>query len=245
VSNLDAIVATGQRGLWLPVFFGAGIALYFGFPVEPEFWPVALLFGLAGLLAVSMRRNRNELFFTIVAGAAMVAGFGAAQLRSEAVSGPVLEREIGTVRVSARVVRVEPTDKDIRLTLDKVGINRRNTTAAPERIRISVRSLKTDPLPGDRSSALTILQPPPSPSVPGGFDFARKAWFERFGAVGFALGAVTVTQRPEDTTWWLALARLAARYHQSHDVGDQRTDRPGRCRPDDRGAPCHTKGHAR
>lgn len=208
VSNLDAIVATGQRGLWLPVFFGAGIGLYFALPVEPEFWPAALLFGLAGMLAVWMRRNRNGLFFTIVAGAAMAAGFGAAQLRSDAVSGPVLEREFGPVRVAARVVQVEPTEKGVRLTLDNVAIDARNIAAAPHRIRISVRSLKTDPLPGDTISALTILQPPPAPSVPGGFDFARKAWFERIGAVGFALGAVTVTHRPEDTTWRIALARL-------------------------------------
>jgi competence protein ComEC len=208
VSSLDAIVPTGQRTLWLPVFFGAGVGLYFALPVEPEFWPAILLFGLAGLLAVAMRRNRNGMFFAVIAGATMAAGFGAAQLRNETVSGPVLEREVGPVRVSARVVRVEPTEKGIRLTLDKVEISRRNITAVPERIRISVRSVKTDPLPGDRISALTILQPPPSPSVPGGFDFARKAWFERIGAVGFALGAVTVTDRPDDTSWRIGLARL-------------------------------------
>jgi competence protein ComEC len=208
VSKLDAIVATGQRGLWLPVFFGAGIGVYFALPVEPEFWPAALLVGLAGMLAISMRRDRNGVFFAIVAIAATAAGFGAAQLRSDAVSGPVLEREIGPVRLSARVVRVEPTEKGVRLTLDNAAIDARTIAAVPHRIRISVRSLKTEPLPGDVVSALAILQPPPPPSVPGGFDFARKAWFERIGAVGFALGAVEVTHRPEDTTWRIALARL-------------------------------------
>jgi competence protein ComEC len=91
VPHLDAIVATGQRGLWLLVFFGAGIGLYFALPVEPEFWPAALLLGLGGFLAVAMRRRRNGVFFAVVAGAAMAAGFGAAQLRSDAISGPVLD----------------------------------------------------------------------------------------------------------------------------------------------------------
>jgi len=70
---------------------------------------------------------------------------------------------------------VEPTEKGVRLTPDNVSINARNIAAVPHGIRISVRSLKNDPSPGDSIVALAILQPPPPPSVPGGFDFARKA----------------------------------------------------------------------
>lgn len=202
------ILGYGRLALWMPVLFGAGIGLYFWLPTEPQIWPVVTALMVTFLAALRLRRKRGPGFFTIAAVGMVAAGFGAAQLQTGAVSAPVLAREIGPVRVAARVISVEPTEKGVRLTLDNVTIDRRNIGEMPHRIRISVRSVKTEPAPGDRIEALAILQPPPSPSLPGGFDFARKAWFERIGGVGFALGAVKVTDRPEEASWRVALARL-------------------------------------
>ena len=120
----------------------------------------------------------------------------------------MLEREIGTVSITARVLKVEPTGKGVRLTLDRILLQRRDCATPPDRIRLSVRSTKTQPLPGDLVSALVILRPPPAPSLPGGFDFARKAWFERIGAVGFSLGAVKIVERSTGGGWRIWLARL-------------------------------------
>lgn len=202
------VVNRGLLALWAPVLFGTGIGLYFALPSEPGYEPAIALLFLSSAAVASGRRRRGPVFLIGVAGALIAAGFGAAQLRTAAVGGPVLTREIGPVRVSARVLKVEPTDKGIRLTLDRVEIARPNIGDIPDRIRISVRSVKTRPVPGDRISALAIIQPPPPPSLPGGFDFARKAWFERIGGVGFALGAVTVTGNGDGAGWRVALARL-------------------------------------
>jgi competence protein ComEC len=198
----------GQVALWTPVLFGAGIGLYFALPSEPGTAPAIAGFLLSCLVAALFRRKRGAVFMIALAGVLIASGFGAAQLRTAAVSGPVLARETGPVRISARVVRVEPTEKGMRLTLDRATAARSSIGEMPERIRISVRSLKNRPIPGDRISAVAILQPPPPPSLPGGFDFARKAWFERIGGVGFALGGVTVTARGGGVGWRIALARL-------------------------------------
>jgi competence protein ComEC len=204
----DRVPEYGHLGLWSPVLFGAGIGLYFWLPTEPATWPVVTALIITVISTFILRRSRSLSFFTVAAVGMVAAGFGAAQLHTMTVSGPVLMREIGPVRVAARVIAVERTEKGVRLTLDNVTIDRRDIGEMPHRVRISVRSVKTAPLPGDRIEALAILQPPPSPSLPGGFDFARKAWFERIGGVGFALGAVTVTDRPEEGSWRIALARL-------------------------------------
>ena len=38
----DRLAAEGERRLlWLPVFFGAGIGVYFGLKVEPPLWRVS------------------------------------------------------------------------------------------------------------------------------------------------------------------------------------------------------------
>ncbi len=197
-----------QFALWVPVVFGAGIGVYFSLPAEPGYGPVGLWLLLAAIAALVLRRRRGVLFVTALALTIAALGFGAAQFRTAMVSGPVFMREIGPVWLSGRVRNVEPTEKGIRLTLDDVAMERRNIGEMPHRIRISVRSASIVPMPGDRVSALAIVRPPPAPSLPGGFDFARKAWFERIGGVGFALGAVKITASPAAASWRIALARL-------------------------------------
>jgi competence protein ComEC len=45
---------------------------------------------------------------------------------------------------------------------------------------------------------LAVLRPPPGPSAPGAFDFARRAYFEGLGAVGYGVGKVQLSQAPRD-----------------------------------------------
>src|SRR5271169_6845559 len=54
----DRLAAEGERRLlWLPVFFGAGIAVYFALKAEPPLWPaVAVAVASAGL-AFALRRH--------------------------------------------------------------------------------------------------------------------------------------------------------------------------------------------
>src|SRR6185295_14020782 len=84
--------------LWLPVLFGAGIALYFSLPVEPSV-PAALLpVGAALALRVAgRRRGTGALLGAALLG--LACGVAAAKLRTEAVRAPVLQRQIGPVEV--------------------------------------------------------------------------------------------------------------------------------------------------
>jgi competence protein ComEC len=158
----------GRFALWLPVWFGIGIGigLYFTLPVEPAFWPSLGGFALFGLAALFLHRARGGPFFALLIPATVTAGFAAAQFRTDFVSAPVLEREIGPAAITARVLKVEPIGKGVRLTLDRILVQRRDFATPPDRIRLSVRSTKTQPLPGGLASALAILRPPPHRRCP-------------------------------------------------------------------------------
>jgi competence protein ComEC len=58
------------------------------------------------------------------------------------------------------------------------------------------------------------LQPPPEPIEPGGFDFARQAWFSRLGATGYATSAiapfVAAPRPPCDLQAWALIDGLRA-----------------------------------
>ena len=178
----------GRRALWLPVLFGAGIGVYFALPGEPAPWIAAVLAG-SGILLTLVFRRRPRFLAVAVCLLAVASGFGAANLRTLAVEAPVLERRIGPVWIEARILRVEAGEKGVRLLVTDIGGERLSRVSVPERARVTVRTVPAPLHSGQRVRLLAVLQPPPEPSIPGGYDFARKAFFERVGAVGYALGA--------------------------------------------------------
>jgi competence protein ComEC len=67
---------------------------------------------------------------------------------------------------------------------------------------------------GDRVRLRAVLQPPPGPAAPGAFDFARQAYFQRIGAVGYAVSKLTPvdggTAQPAASTAWSLGAVIAS-----------------------------------
>ena len=66
----------------------------------------------------------------------------------------------------------------------------------PRRVRVSLRSLGALQ-PGQFSAATARLLPPPEAAWPGGYDFAREAYFRGIGAVGSLVGKVEIRAPPE------------------------------------------------
>ncbi|WP_200341463.1 ComEC/Rec2 family competence protein [Rhodovibrio sodomensis] len=175
--------------LWLPVGFGTGIAVYFALPTEPPGWIGLVVVGFAALYALQAR-GRTWVMLGALALGAVGAGFGAAQLRTHLVAAPILHAEHGPARVHATVLEVEPRETGHRLRLGNPQVARLDPADTPAVVRVTVSAGAPDVLPGDRVRLLAVLSPPPEPAAPGAYDFARRAYFERLGAVGFALGRV-------------------------------------------------------
>ena len=68
---------------------------------------------------------------------------------------------------------------------------------APRRVRVTTRKAP-DVAAGDYVALTARLLPPSHASLPGGYDFARDAYFAGIGAVGSTLGAVTAAAPPGD-----------------------------------------------
>jgi len=63
----------------------------------------------------------------------------------------------------------------------------------PYRVRVSVPAEKAPNIRIGEAIALSAtLEPPPEPVEPGGFDFGRRAWFDRLGAAGYATSKITL-----------------------------------------------------
>lgn len=184
-------VISGERsrwGLWLPVMLGAGIAVYFSLDDEPALWIGPLAFALCGILALLLGR-RPLLQLLIFCSLFVAIGFAAAQFRTWMIDAPVLERKTGPVWVEGWIVRVEPREKDRRITLDVLTVARLPVERTQVRVRLRVSQRSAHFRPGDRVRLKAVLHPPSGPAAPGAFDFARRAYFQRLGAVGYVVRA--------------------------------------------------------
>ncbi len=184
-----------RLALWVPVGVGTGIAVWF-LLANVALWIafIALSCGLAlSVKALNMGGRISNAFFWFM----MLLGIGCAlmEFRSWAVAAPVLERPM-VAFFYAEVEKVEVVSaRDIvRLTLDT-----HEKQDLPPRVRVN---LPIDKAVVDLQTGAIIqlrarLMPPAMSSLPGAYDFSRRAWFMGLGATGQLLGEIRIVQAAE------------------------------------------------
>lgn len=197
-------------GLWLPVGLGTGIAAWFALPNETH-WIGLLLLLTGGLCAGLLIGWHSRLGRLIVIGCGvMAAGVLLIWVRAIWVAAPVLAAPVVT-EFSAIVERAEPLPAKGQIRI--IALPQRRADLPP-RVRLTLRSEQAAGLTdGEIVGVRARLMPPPTASLPGGYDFAQRAWFDRIGAVGTVLG--NVSRAPDTGAGTTPLrAQLSAHIHR-------------------------------
>ncbi|WP_310476661.1 ComEC/Rec2 family competence protein [Sandarakinorhabdus sp.] len=188
----------------------AGIALWFALPWAP-LRQAAALAAVALAVGLALAGLRPLAWFA----ALLLAGLGVTEARVALNQHPVLgDRQFALI--TARVESAEPLAfGEQRLLLVPPPSARMPGADLPEgvlRLRVRVRgNVQTGqpPVPaGAVVSLRALLSPPAGMAVPGGFDLARRSWFDGIGATGVALGPVQLlAPPPPGPQLWLAGVR--------------------------------------
>ncbi|MFI5014196.1 MAG: ComEC/Rec2 family competence protein [Hyphomicrobiales bacterium] len=186
---IEIEIAQRRLFLWLPVAAGAGVVLYFSADREPSLGYAALITAAAAGLAILLSRWPAP-FGTALAVTALAAGFLSATLRSYLLAAPVIDR--------ARVLRLTGTIEEMdlrrvgaRFVLRVAQAQGLRPDETPFRVRLTMRDAPRVEA-GAFVAVTARLLPPARPALPGGYDFARDAYFARLGAVGSLLGRIEV-----------------------------------------------------
>lgn len=201
---------------WLPIAFGAGIAIYFTADREPVAWLVAVVALATGVAALLLRRRRA--FAAMAMLAAVVAGFAVAAVKTARVAHVVLAQPIYSASLKGFVETHEERERTDRFVLRVTQMDTARTTVKLDRVRLSVRK-GTAPAVGSFVELKARLLPPLSPLRPGSYDFARDMYFQGIGASGFAMGAIKTLDPPDSGGWRL---RYAAAMQGMRDAIDAR-----------------------
>jgi competence protein ComEC len=184
-------LAFGRFPLWLPVLAIAGVMLAVEAPAAPPLGVLGAVTAVAAVLWVVLGRGRfARLAPVMLALAAVSAGATAVTLQERLSGTPLLERET-TAKVAGTILSVERTGRAAQRVV--IALEAADLPTLLRRVRLSVRG--APPLSaGDHFEATARLFPPPGPVVPGGYDPARRLFFDGIGATGFTYGAPAITQ---------------------------------------------------
>ena len=203
---MAAEAGPGRLLPWIPVAFGAGIAVYFAAAHEPVLWVVGPVTVLVVLAAIVLRRTR--VFVALALIAALFAGFACATWRTMRVAHGVLSQPIFSAQLAGFVEIREERERTDRFVLrvDRLDVaSGKSPETMIERVRLSVKK-GTAPAVGSYVELKARLSPPFTATRPGGYDFARDIYFQRIGASGFVLGAIRMTEPPQAGGPWLTYA---------------------------------------
>jgi competence protein ComEC len=199
-----AEVAPGRLLPWLPVAFGAGIALYLAAPREPSPWAVLPIAFACAALAYATR-NRPVAFPLSLGVAALAGGFAIATMQTARIAHPVLQRPVASAALSGFVEIREGRERSDRITVRVVDFEAARVAEKPERVRLAIRKHTAPPV-GSFVHMKAHLSPPLQPLRPGGYDFARDMYAQQIGASGYALGKITVAPPKDSPALWIRYA---------------------------------------
>ncbi|MGJ0509823.1 MAG: ComEC/Rec2 family competence protein [Methylocystis sp.] len=180
--------------LWRAVAAGAGVLLYFAANHEP---PLALCVGaLAVVVALAVLvRGHARAHALLVAAAFVAAGFAAGAWRTSRVAAPVVTR-VGVGELTGFVEEIDLRRAGARFVLRVASAEGLPGDVVPARVRLTTRG-EPSFAAGDFIALKARLMPPARAALPGGYDFARDAYFARLGGVGSALGRIETMPLPD------------------------------------------------
>ncbi|WP_408591157.1 ComEC/Rec2 family competence protein [Novosphingobium sp.] len=210
-----------ERGPWLVVAFGVGIAAWAFLPDVWEWLALLCLCSAAVLLArLTPADSATPWVPLAIQGCALMAAAGCATIwtKSSLVGAPPIARSM-VVTVAGTLL-----DRQDEGALGRIRLVMATRVAPSERpIRIRLNLDTRDDLPGLQPGAVAQMRvrlvPPAPPMLPGAYDFARAAWFQGLAATGSVLGKPRVLQPAPSTPSLLSVREALAAHVRANLAG--------------------------
>ncbi len=211
-----------DRGPWLAAAFAGGIGLWFWL-AEPWQWIAALgvcaFLGLTALAGWRDREGRRELVLAALAlSLAVAAGLVAVWSRSELIGAEPIPYP-RFERLDARVLEREEQPAQGRLRLVIAVHDAETASARKLRVNVPIEKDLAGLAEGTRIRLRARLMPPAPPILPGGYDFARAAWFDGLAATGSLVGEIEIVEPAPREGAWLARVQRSLSAHVRGQLG--------------------------
>lgn len=186
---------SGNIILWLFLSYVLGVSLYFSLSEEPSLFEIRLII-LAIFVALSVVRRLPILSVIMCL---FLLGFFVPFLKAHLLNTIFVNQDPTFYHVEGKVESILPGSKGVVLLLQGVQVKEKQEQVFKKlsKIRINLKTELGATRVNDDIEIKAILYRPSNPVVVGGYDFARKAFFEGISAVGYAVSRPTVIREAE------------------------------------------------
>ena len=173
-----------RRKLWLPVFFGIGIGLYYLLPQEPSKWlTLSIIEGL--ILAAVILRYRQRILKVLLIFGLIIGGFCWVQMRSIYVASQMGKVPEQKLYLKGNILKVDHSQKGkLRLTMDNLFDF--DGKKIKGRFRITLRQKEGNYQAGQCVEMVATLLPRAKAQLPQGYQFDRKNFYNGLSGSGYA-----------------------------------------------------------
>lgn len=210
-----------DRAPWLVVAMGCGIVSWFALN-SPWQWGAAigsaLLAALAGATLVRADQFPNIRNAVIALSLIFALGVSLIWVRSEMVGAEALEYPI-VERVEGHVLSREDQPARERVRLVMAVRDATNGEARKIRVNVPFKSITPEMAEGAILAMRVRLMPPAPPMLPGGYDFARAAWFQGLAGTGSLIGDIEIVRPSKQDSLLPAVQRILSEHVRSELSG--------------------------
>jgi competence protein ComEC len=196
--------------LWIPVFVGIGIFIYFGYAPHismPALLIITILMAAFTIIARCFYQRDADyhlliLFYLGMAISLVLSGITVSKIRSDIVTTPILQKDT-FIEIEATIKKLSLLEggKAKRVLLSDIDILDDSNIELAD-IRLKTYHFKGDEWnTGDRVRVTAKLMAPSPPVLPQGFDFRFKARFDRLSATGFTIKDAVLVN-PATQSWF-------------------------------------------
>jgi competence protein ComEC len=187
--------------LFAPVFFGIGICFYFSLFNEPPLKLAIIAFAVCAILFAIYFYKLREISLFLSACLLISSGFLLANLRTISQKSVVIDADLGVVWVRGEVENIKAAEYGSKIILKKLNLwqpdyGKFDALETPVKIRLSSRIKQPENIKvGDYIQVKAILNPPEKlPIFLTGYDFAKVAYFNQIGGVGFTIAPIKILE---------------------------------------------------
>jgi competence protein ComEC len=202
--ELYSKIITEQRHLflWIPVFYAIGILLYFSLPIEPNIIFSIILFIFAIILLI--KRKLSLIAFILL-------GFSVTNFHTILIKPIILKEPLKSIKIIGTVCELTQVQSGVRIIICDPLIKELDPKLTPKRIRLTTRTSLNNATFGDKISIIASIEPAKAPALPGGYDFALKAYFEQIGAVGYSLSEAIILKKSFKNNFYIKISNFRQR----------------------------------
>ncbi|MFQ3306873.1 MAG: competence protein ComEC [Candidatus Midichloriaceae bacterium] len=183
---------------FIPIFQAIGILIYFN---TEYYFSINCCIGILCILLLLLLvikkyyKSSSYIFSTVFYLIVLIFGYICAEIRVDNIEISNFASNNTKYKIIGVIDAIEIRENQKKLLLKNVKCLNCSDNVKFKKIKLVTRTKINNAIKNDTIKVEAVLMPPPSPILPGSFDYSRYAFFYDISAIGYAVGNINILKK--------------------------------------------------